>query len=230
MSINTRRYSDWLLNAEMRLTRRRDKLLRACMVCAALVAVLESIWRWEDFTPPIPFWVHIAAAALLLPLLYVAINSDFRAKQQAFTHAMSDLGRRLLFLDSIWDSEHTELQERYEASVLRPTQRAIESARSSAQLHKSLHARMDWYYTALPSSVHEADRMGALSLLHPKTALGWLGALALCILFLPGGLFKLFGMNGLTLLVLLLPVWLAAGHVNTRHAYEMALFDWLRLG
>lgn len=229
MGINTRRYSDWLLAAEMQLTKRRDSLTRGCIVAACLVAVLEAVWPWDNFTPQVPGWLHILAAALLLPLLYVAAQNDFRAKQQAFSHAMSDLGRRLLLLDSIWDSEHSELQERYESSVLRPTQRALEQAQQTTA-HKSFAARRDWFYKALPTSVHEADRMGMLSILHPKTALGWIGAVALAVLFLPGGAFQYFGLHGLTLLVLLLPIYLVNGHLNTRHAYEMALYDWLRLG
>jgi hypothetical protein len=230
MGINTRRYSEWLLNAEMRLTKRRDQLMRFCMICAGLVAVLEAVWRWEQYTPLIPWGVHLLLAALLLPLLYLALQGDFQRKQQAFSHAMNDLGRRLLLLDGIWESEHAELQERYESSVLRPTQRVLDQLSSTAPVHKSFSARRDWFFKALPSSVHEADRMGLLSVLHPRLAIGWGVALALCLLFLPGGLFKLFDFNGLTFLVLLLPVYLFASFHGTRHAYELALYDWLRLG
>jgi hypothetical protein len=241
MSLHQRRYSDWLLNVELKLTQRRDAVNRLVLVAAGLVAVAEALLPWDGtgymprsvaavpITPSIPPWLHIAAAALLLPLLWWLGQNDYRAKYQAFTHAMNDLGRRLLFLDNIWDTEHAALLERYESSVLRPTQRALQDLKPGV-VQKSLRLRVDWYYRALPTSVHEADRMGALSLLHPRILFGWTLALALCVLLLPGGMLHWGPNRGLTMLVLLLPLYLVYAHYNTRFAFELALFDWLRMG
>jgi hypothetical protein len=78
--------------------------------------------------------------------------------------------------------------------------------------------------------VHEADRLGLLGILHPQTALGWLGAVVACLAFMPGGWFRLWDNSGATMLVFLLPLLLIYQRMNTRHAFELALFDWLRLG
>jgi hypothetical protein len=225
-----RRYSDWLLAAELRLTKRRDQLTRLCAVMGVLIALVETCLPWERLTPSIPWWAHIAAAVVALPTVYLLAQGDYRAKQQAFAHAMNDLGRRLLFLDSIWESEHTELQERYETSVLRPTQRALEQM-GPAQQHKSLRHRVDWYFRTLPTSTHEADRLGLLGILHPRVALGWIMSGVLAALLLPGvALISLAGNNGLSVLVLLLPVYMVYARFSTRFAFELALYDWLRLG
>jgi hypothetical protein len=229
MSLHQRRYSDWLLAAEVRLTRRRDAIQHGSIAAAALVAIAEAALPWDRITPSVPWWAHAAAAAMLLPALWALAQSDYRAKLQAFTHAMNDLGRRLLFLDNVWDTEHAALAESYEAAVLRPTQRALQQALPLTE-QRSLRRRVDWYYKALPTSVHEADRMGALSFLHPRVLGGWLASVVLGALLLPGGLLEWGGNHGLTMLVLLLPVYLVHAHNNTRFAFELALYDWLRLG
>jgi hypothetical protein len=225
-----RRYSDWLLAAELRLTKRRDRVGRVCLLAALLIALVEACLPWDRLTPSIPWWAHIGATVVALPLVYLAAQNDYRSKQQAFAHAMNDLGRRLLFLDNIWDSEHTDLQERYEASVLRPTQRALEQM-TPIQQHKSLRHRVDWFFKTLPTSTHEADRLGLLGILHPRVAVGWIAALALAWAFMPGvALLNIAGNHGLTVLMLLLPVYMVYAHFSTRFAFELALYDWLRLG
>jgi len=229
MSLHQRRYPDWLLAAETRLTRRRDLVTRSVIVSAVIVGVAEAAVPWERVTPSVPWWAHIIAAAIALPLLWSLAQSDHRAKLAAFTAAMSDLSRRLLFLDNIWDTEHAALTEQYEASVLRPTQRALHDLQPGV-VQRSLRLRVDWYYKALPTSVHEADRMGLLSLLHPLVLVSWVAALALCATLLPFGLVQWGANHGLTLLVLLGPIYLIQAHFNTRFAFELALYDWLRLG
>jgi hypothetical protein len=166
---------------------------------------------------------------VLLPLLWYLAQNDYRHKLQGFTHAMNDLARRLLFLDNIWDTEQAALVERYESSVLRPTHRALQEA-LPGQVQKSLRLRVDWYYKALPTALHEADRMGLLSLLHPRILLGSTVLAALCVLLVPGGLLRWGGNSGLSVLVLLLPLYFIYCYRNTRFAFELALYDWLRLG
>ena len=72
--------------------------------------------------------------------------------------------------------------------------------------------------------------MGMLSLMHPKTALSWLASAAMIWILLPGVGISIGAGSGLTLLPLLLPVFLVGGHYNSRFAYELALYNWLRLG
>ena len=208
---------------------RRDLINKLTIGLGFMVALLEALWQWEKFTPDIPPWLHIALVALMLPVLYFMLQGDYRRKLQAFTQEMSDLERRLFFLDQFLEPEQFEIMERMHGALLLPTQRALDKAlRSGAS--RSLRQRIDYFYRALPSPVCEGDRMGLLSILHPKTALSW-GVTAILIwLMMPGVGIQLGTSHGLTWLPLLLPVYLINAHFNARFAYELALFNWLRLG
>ena len=227
-----RRYPEWLIKQEERLTKRREALRNVTIALGLLIAVAEGLLPWQALTPQVPAWAHIAAAALLLPLLYFMLQNDHRMKLEAFTHTLGDLGRRLMFLDPGLESEQFELLEKYQSSVLRPTQRYLDERLKLGET-KSLRERMNYFFRALPSHTGEAERLGLLSILHPKTALSWVMAIVLCWLLLPGiGLS--FGAatphGGLTALPLALGVYLIASHANTRFAYELAMYNWLRLG
>ena len=208
---------------------RRERVNKATIGLGILVAILEALWPWDNYTQDIPAWLHIAVAAIILPVLYFALQADYRRKLQAFSHAMDELGRRLFFLDPHLEPEQFEVLERMHGALLLPTQRAIDKATRSGK-QKSLRHRIDYYYRALPSPVCEGDRMGMLSILHPKTALSWGAAIALIWILMPGAGINIGTSNGLTWLALLLPVYLGAAHFNARFAYELALFNWLRLG
>ena len=229
MAWRERRYAPWLLEREERLVRRRELISRLIAALGLLVAVVEALWPWHRYTPDIPPWLHIAAAALLLPVLYFMLQGDQRRKLQAFTQAMNDLGRRLYFLDPYLDLEEFEIQQRISGALLMPTQRALDKA-LRAGASQSLGERVKYFYRALPSPVCEGDRMGLLSVLHPKTAISWGIACAAIWLLMPGGAIGIGSSNGLTWLPLLLPVYLIASHFNARFAYELALYNWLRLG
>lgn len=228
MAWRERQYAPWLLENEERLVRRRDRIRKLTITLGILVAVLEALWRWENYTPDIPPWMHIAIAAVLLPVLYVMLQGDYYRKQQIFTQEMNDLGRRLFFLDPYLEPEQFEVMERMHGALLLPTQRALDKALKPS-LGKSLRARVDYFYRALPSPACEGDRMGWLSVLHPKTALSWGVAIALVLILRPGWL-TIGTSNGLTWLPLLLPVYLLQAHFNARFAYELSLYNWLRLG
>jgi hypothetical protein len=229
MAWRDRRYAPWLLEHEERLVRRREQAGRIVIALGLLVAVIEALTPWANYTPDIPPWLHIAVAALLLPVLYFMLQSDHRTKLQAFTRAMDDVGRRLFFLDQFLDLEEFELHQRMSGALLIPTQRAIDKALKSGET-QSLRQRLEYFYRALPSPVCEGDRMGLLSILHPKTAISWAVAIALVWVLMPGIGIQLGQSQGLTWLPLLLPVYLAAAHFNARFAYEEALYNWLRLG
>jgi hypothetical protein len=203
---------------------------RVMIALGIVVAIVEALLHWESITPDIPAWVHIAAAALALPLLYFMYLGDYRRKLQAFSMAMSDRGRRLLFLDPFLEPEEFELQERMQGAHLLPLQRAIDTALKSGAT-TSLHSRVAFYYRALPHPVCEGDRMGLLSILHPAMALSWGAALALNWAFIANyGFFKIGASHGLSVLPILLLLYLFACRVNSRYAFEAALYDWLRLG
>lgn len=228
-SWSDRRYSAWLLAHEESLRKRSDLGLRRVVVAGVLVGLAEGLFPWTDYTPAIPAGIHIAAAALLLPALYMLFQADLRKKQQAFTLAMADRGRRLLFLDPYLEPEEFALSERLHGAHLLPLARQIDTAlKSGASV--SLHKRVDYYFRALPSPAHEADRMGFLSLLHPANFALWGFAAALCFLTLPGVAPSIGGNNGFSLLGLLLPVYLLGARWNSRLAFEEALYSWLRLG
>jgi hypothetical protein len=55
-------------------------------------------------------------------------------------------------------------------------------------------------------------------------------ALVIIWLTLPGVGLQLGTSDGLSLLPLLLPLYLIASRLNSRFAYELALYNWLRLG
>jgi hypothetical protein len=225
-----RRYSPWLLEHEERLHQRQASVQRLVIVLGIAIAITEALLHWESITPDIPAWAHIAAAALALPLLYFAYLGDYRRKLQAFSVAMSDRGRRLLFLDPFMEPEEFELQERMQGAHLLPLQRAIDTALKSGAT-TSLHSRVSFYFRALPHPVCEGDRMGLLSILHPATALSWGAALAFnwaCIANF--GFLQIGASHGLSVLPLLLLLYLFACRANSRFAFEAALYDWLRLG
>jgi hypothetical protein len=224
-----RQYAPWLLEHEERLVKRRELSTRIVIGLGLAVAVLEALWRWENYTPDIPPWLHIAVAALILPVLYFMLQSDYRRKLQAFTREMSDLERRLFVLDPYLEPEQFEVMVRMHGALLLPTQRALDKALRAGG-SRSLRRRIDYYFRALPSPVCEGDRMGLLSVLHPKTAISWGVTIALIWLLMPGAGLQLGTSNGLTWLGLLLPVYLISTHLNARYAYELALFNWLRLG
>lgn len=221
--------------------RRRDGMAKLTYLIAGIIVVCEALMPWEDragfvgFTPMIPAYLHIAAAALILPVLYFMLQSDFRHKQQAFNLAMADLGRRLLFLDPYLDPEEFELQERMQGALLMPTQRALQSTLKTAG-RQSLGERVGFYYRNLPSKTYESDRMGLLSIGHPRTAVSWGIAFALAWVLTPPFIpLPLMGIHigtstGLSMLPWLLVLYLYAARANTRFAFELALYDWLRLG
>lgn len=229
MAWRERRYAPWLLEHEERLVRRRDLSFKLVIALGLVVAVLEALWRWENYTPDIPPWLHIAVAALILPVLYFMLQGDYRRKLQAFTQEMGDLERRLFFLDPYLEPEQFEVMVQMHGALLLPTQRALDKALRAGDT-PSLRRRVDYFYRALPSPVCEGDRMGFLSVLHPKTAISWGVAIALIWLLMPGAGLQLGTSNGLTWLALLLPVYLFSSHLNARYAYELALYNWLRLG
>jgi len=222
--------------------RRRDSLTKLTYFVAGVIAIVEALLPWEEpsalggpYTPMIPATLHIAAAALILPVLYFMLQSDFRHKQQAFNMAMADLGRRLLFLDPYLDPEEFELQERMQGALLMPTQRALASTlkQNSGQ---SLRERIGYFYRNLPSKTYESDRMGLLSIGHPRTAISWGIAIALAWALTPPIIpLPLMGVHvgtsmGLSVLPWLLVLYLYTARANTRFAFELALYDWLRLG
>lgn len=234
MSWQDRRYSPWLLDREESLTHRRDNVSRLLIMSAVLVALLEGLWPWQTYTPDIPSWIHIAAASLVLPVMYLMLQNDARIKVQQFNRAMDDVARRLYFLDYTYNPEEFELQERMQGALLRPTQRAIEQL-AKANETKSLRSRVNYYYSAMPTHILEADRMGPLSIGHPKTAVSWISAILLAWALFPVGGMPLMGWQigtstGLSLLPLLLLLYLFAARANTRFAYEQVLYSWLRLG
>ena len=229
--LHRRRYSDWLIEQEASLTRRREFLNRSLMVAGLLVALLEALYPWQIYTPSVPAGLHILVAAILLPLLYFLLQNDYRNKLADVTNAMSEPTRRLIFIDPDLEPEQVALQASFQGSALGPTRQALDSmVRRSAT--PSLRLRVSEYYRNLPSNLHEGDRMGLLSLMHPKTALSWIISGAMIWLLLPvAGVGISIGPGaGLTLLPFLLPVFLIGGHFNSRFAYELALYNWLRLG
>jgi hypothetical protein len=147
---------------------------------------------------------------------------------------MADRGRRLLFLDPYLEPEEFAVTEQLQGAHLLPLQRQMQAALKTGP-GLSLHARVEAFYRNLPSTTHEGDRLGALSVIHPATFVTWAIAVVLAVVCAPG-LWKLlfgvelFGNNGLTLLPLLLLLYLYAARANTRFAFEHALYDWLRLG
>jgi hypothetical protein len=222
------RVAPWISKQEERLVRRRDAVRNFSYVAAGLIAILEALWPWADYTPGIHSTLHIAAVAIVLPAVYFLLQGDMRNKQLAFNRAMDDLGRRLLFLDPQIHPEDMERQLRYQGSLLQPTRQAVEQLIKPGK-QQSLRDRFEYYYRALPHPVCEGDRMGFLSLLHPKTAVSWGLSIALVWLLAPGGLN--FGPNnGLTWLPLLLPLYLVLSHFNARWAYEIAMYEWLKMG
>jgi hypothetical protein len=229
--LHRRRYSDWLIEQEASLTRRRELVNKLMLGAGLLVALLEALWPWQSATPSVPAALHIAMAAILLPLLYFLLQNDYRNKLADFTGAMSDPTRRLIFIDPDLEPEQVALQASFQGSALGPTRQALDEViRRSAT--PSLRLRVSEYYRNLPSNVHEGDRMGFLSLMHPKTALSWIASAALIYVMLPvAGVGITIGSGyGLTLLPCLLPVFLIGGHFNSRFTYELALYNWLRLG
>lgn len=227
--MHRRRYSEWLIRQEELLTKRRDFTRNLVIAAGVLVAITEALLPWHNITPAIPAWLHIGVSALVLPILYFLLQNDHRAKLEAFTHTLDDLGRRLMFLDENLASEQFELLESYQGGVLRPTQRYLEE-RFKLGGHKKLRDRLNWFYRSMPSAVLESDRLGLLSLVHPKTAVSWVLAITLSLLLMPGVGITFGASSGLTVLPLLLPLYLAAAALNTRFAYELAMYNWLRLG
>jgi hypothetical protein len=218
------------LEHEERLHKRQASMQQIVLVLGLGVAVTEALLPWESITPDIPAWAHIAVAAIVLPLLYFMQQGDYRRKLQAFSVAMSDRGRRLLFLDPFLEPEEFEMQERLQGAHLLPLQRSIDTALKSGAT-TSLHSRVAFYYRTLPHPVCEGDRMGLLSILHPGTALSWGAALVLNWLFMANyGLLKIGTSDGLSVLALLLLLYLFIARANSRFAFEAALYEWLRLG
>jgi hypothetical protein len=235
VALHERRYSPWLLNNEESLTRRRERSSKLTVFAGVAVALLETLWPWQAYTPAIPAWMHIAATALLLVTLYFMLQGDYQRKLAAMTTAMDDLGRRLYFLDPHLNSEQFEMLERFSGSALQPTQRQLEQI-MQVDSARSLRVRIDYYFRAMPTHVLEEDRLGLLSMLHPRTALSWGIALLSSWFLMPRVLnLPLLGLSigssqGLTFLPLLLVVYLLATRANSRFAYELALYNWLRLG
>ncbi|MCC7478410.1 hypothetical protein IT575_08095 [bacterium] len=229
MAWNTRRYPPWLLKHEERLRNRQDSFGRLLIFCALIVAAVEALLPWDSLTPQVAWYWHVGAAAILLPVLYFMRQSDLQKKQQAFALALSDKGRRLLFLDPYMEPEEFAVSESLQGAHLLPLQRQLDKALRTGP-GVSLGRRLDYYYRMLPSPVHEGDRMGLLSFLHPLTAVNWAVALGLSIALMPGLGLSLLDGRGLSLLPLLLVVYLIAARANTRYAYESATFDWLRMG
>ena len=235
MSLHERRYSPWLLGNEESLTRRRDNSGRLAVVAGAVVALLEALWPWQDYTPQIPAWIHIAATAIMLPALYFMLQGDYQRKLALMTQAMDDLGRRLYFLDPHLHAEQFDMLAQFSGSALQPTQRQLEQVLGT-ESGQSLRLRIDYYYRAMPTHQLEEDRLGLLSFLHPRTAVSWAVAFLLSWMLIPRMVnLPLMGISignseGLTFLPLLLLVYLLAARANSRYAYELALYNWLRLG
>ncbi|MCB1219624.1 MAG: hypothetical protein H7A35_01740 [Planctomycetales bacterium] len=227
--LHRRRYSDWLIDQEASLTRRRDFINRSLIGAGVLVALLEALFPWQQYTPSVPGVLHILVAAILLPLLYFLLQNDYRNKLVDFTSAMNDTTKRLIFIDPWLEPEQVALQASFQSSQLGPARQALDQVVRRAPT-PSLRLRVSEYYRGLPSHMHEGDRMGMLSLMHPKTALSWLASAAMIWILLPGVGISIGAGSGLTLLPLLLPVFLVGGHYNSRFAYELALYNWLRLG
>jgi hypothetical protein len=227
---NERRYSPWLLKHEEALRKRLATNQRGLVVCACGVAAAEAALPWADITPTIPYWAHIGAVAVLLPILYLAWQTDLKRKEQAFATALSDKGRRLLFLDPYLEPEEFALSESMSGVHVLPLQRQIDTT-LQATASSSLHRRMEQYFRILPSAVHEGDRLGLLSVLHPVNFFMWFTVLAASWACMPGlGLHFGGTSGGLTLLPLLAAVYLYGTRLNTRFGYESALYDWLRMG
>ncbi|MDQ3023142.1 MAG: hypothetical protein M3R04_01960 [bacterium] len=222
-SWQARRYSPWLLKHEELLRHKQTAATRSIVIAALAIAVAEAIWPWDSFAHAIPYLAHIAATAVALPVLYLAWQNDLRKKEQAFATALSDKGRRLLFLDPYLEPEEFALSERMSGAHVLPLQRQLDAALNLGP-GASLHRRMEQYFRILPSAVHEGDRMGLLSVLHPMTFVVWVAVLVVVWVCLPG-----IG-TGLTLLPLLGLVYLGGTRLNTRFGYELALYDWLRNG
>jgi len=229
VSWQDRRYSSWLLAHEEKLAKRQGSVARLVVVLGIAVALAEGLLPWQTITPQIPWQAHIVVAALVLPLLYFMYQGDFRRKFRAFTLAMSDHGRRLLFLDPYLEPEEFELQERVQGAHLLPLQRQVDTLLKLSG-GDSLHRRVSLYYRSLPSTTYEGDRLGLLSILHPVTALSWGAAIAINWAFLAQLGLQIGTSKGLSALPLLLPLYLFACRANTRFAFETALYNWLRLG
>jgi hypothetical protein len=224
-----RRYSPWLLNHEENLRLRQDSLTRTVVILAAIVALAEAMLDWGTYTPSIPPLIHIVVTAAALPLLYFLWQADLRRKQQSFSLAMADKGRRLLFLDAHLEPEEFAFTEQLQGAHLLPLQRQMQAALKTGT-GNSLHQRLDYFYRTLPSTAHEGDRLGLLSALHPSTFVTWVAAIAIAYVCAPVIGLHIMGNNGLTLLPLLLLLYLFATRANTRFAYEHAVFEWLRQG
>jgi len=229
LSWTERRYSPWLLNHEQALLARQDRSRKLLVLLAALVALMESLTPWDNLTPDIPAWLHIAVTAILLPAFYFLHQNDYRAKQQAFTLAMADRGRRLLFLDPFLEPEEFAVAEQMQGAHLLPLKRQLDNMFKSGG-GISLHRRVDYFYRTLPSATHEGDRLGLLSALHPSTFAPWALGLTLAYLLAPGLGLYLGSAHGLTWLPLLYLIFLYAKRVNSRLAFEDSLFSWLRIG
>ena len=227
--LHRRRYSDWLIEQEASLTRRREALNRSLIVIGVLIAMVEALLPWQRFTPDVPAILHIVVAAVLLPLIYFLLQNDYRNKLADFTGAMSEPTRRLIFIDPDLMPEQVQLLASYQGSALGPTREALDGVMKRTPT-PSLRLRVSEYYRTLPSNVHEGDRMGMLSLMHPKTALSWIVSGILIWLLMPGIGLSIGSSSGLTVLPALLPLFLIGGHFNSRFAYELSLYDWLRLG
>jgi hypothetical protein len=230
VSWSERRYSPWLLKHEELLRHRQQGFARIAMFLSIVIALVEALLPWETLTPAVPHYIHIGVAAVSLPLLYLAWQADLRRKEQAFTLALSDKGRRLLFLDPYMEPEEFALSEQIQGAHVLPLQRQLDDAFKTGP-GVSLHRRLESYYRTLPSPVHEGDRLGLLSFLHAGTFFTWFTALALCWIAMPDvGLALGAGSRGVSVLPLLVPLYLLAARMNTRYAYETAVFDWLRTG
>ena len=61
--------------------RQREQANRGVIALGMLVAIVEALTPWANYTPDIPPWLHIAVAALLLPIRACRpqkeIGSDF---------------------------------------------------------------------------------------------------------------------------------------------------------
>jgi hypothetical protein len=227
---NERRYSPWLLKHEEALRHRIANNQRGLVLAAFIIAATEAALPWAEITPAIPYYFHIAAVAVLLPILYLAWQSDLKRKEQAFATALSDKGRRLLFLDPYLEPEEFALSEQLSGVHVLPLQRQIDTTLQPSA-SGSLHRRMEQYFRILPSAVHEGDRLGLLSVLHPVNFFIWFTVVAASWACLPGiGLHFGGTTGGLTLLPLLAAVYLCGTRLNTRCGYEAALYDWLRMG
>jgi hypothetical protein len=227
---NERRYSPWLLKHEEALRGKLMQAQRGLVVAACVVAITEAVLPWGDITPSIPYWAHLGVIAIMMPVLYLAWQNDLKRKEQAFATALSDKGRRLLFLDPYLEPEEFALSEQLSGVHVLPLQRQIDTTLQTGA-SSSLHRRMEQYFRILPSAVHEGDRLGLLSLLHPVNFFIWFAVLAAAWACMPGiGLHFGGTDSGLTLLPLLAIVYIVGARINTRLGYEAALYDWLRMG